>query len=142
MKKNKAFTFTLFCLLCFGIACSNKSEMIVPGYDFIHPAYLNFEFKNSSDSIYIHSWHWNYIPGEEVKTDSLLILGNGKKIIKINVNKPQIVKFYFNEKRFDFFLIPGDTTDLRIDCEISEMMLQIQYENGVLPEDENFTLTK
>jgi len=27
-------------------------------------------------------------------------------------------------------------------CEISEIMLLIQYENGVLPEDDNFTLTR
>jgi hypothetical protein len=30
----------------------------------------------------------------------------------------------------------------RVACELSEMMLQIQYENEVLPEDENFTLTR
>ncbi len=27
-------------------------------------------------------------------------------------------------------------------CEISELMLRIQYENGVLPKDNNFTLIK
>ena len=27
-------------------------------------------------------------------------------------------------------------------CEISEIMLQIQYENGVLPGDDNFILTR
>ncbi|MCF8405195.1 MAG: hypothetical protein K9H58_14720 [Bacteroidales bacterium] len=27
-------------------------------------------------------------------------------------------------------------------CEISEIMIRIQYENGMLPEDANFTLTK
>jgi len=27
-------------------------------------------------------------------------------------------------------------------CEISEIMIRIQYENGILPKDNNFTLTK
>jgi len=27
-------------------------------------------------------------------------------------------------------------------CEISEIMIRIQYENGMLPKDNNFTLTK
>ncbi|MCD4695821.1 MAG: TlpA family protein disulfide reductase [Bacteroidales bacterium] len=115
MKKNKAFSFTLFCLLCIAIACNNKSETIISHYDFIHPSYLNLEFENTSDSIYISSWHWNTIPGEEMKTDSLLILGKGKKVLKINITKPQRVEFYFNKKRFDFFLVSADTTYVKID---------------------------
>ncbi len=109
------YKFVVFCFLCLASACSNKTEMNVPSYDFINPAYLNFEFSNSSDSIYLTSWHWNYIVQKEIATDSLLVMGNENMILEVKVNKPQCVQFNFNNKRIDFFFVPGDTTNVRID---------------------------
>ena len=53
-------------------------------------------------------------------------------------------KGFEEEKRLEekAFLKLSDDERFRVACEISEMMLQIQYENGVLPEDENFILRK
>ncbi len=56
----------------------------------------------------------------------------------------EISKGFEEEKRLeeDAFLKLSDNERFRITCELSEMMLQIQYENGVLPKDENFILRK
>ncbi|MBC8489876.1 MAG: hypothetical protein H8D45_27995 [Bacteroidetes bacterium] len=53
-------------------------------------------------------------------------------------------KGFDEEKRLeeDAFLKLSDDERFRVACELSEIMLQIQYENGVLPKDVNFTLTK
>ena len=40
------------------------------------------------------------------------------------------------------FLKLNDDERFRLTCELSEIMLQIQFENGVLPRDENFILKK
>ena len=40
------------------------------------------------------------------------------------------------------FLKLSDNERSKVCCEISEIMLRIQFENGVLPVDNNFTLTK
>ncbi len=56
----------------------------------------------------------------------------------------EISKGFEEEKRLEeeAFLKLSDDERFRVTCELSEMMLQIQYENGVLPEDNNFTLRK
>ena len=56
----------------------------------------------------------------------------------------EISKGFEEEKRLEeeAFLKLSDDERFRVTCELSEIMLQIQYENGVLPKDENFTLTK
>ena len=56
----------------------------------------------------------------------------------------EISKGFDEEKRLEeeAFLKLSDDERFRVTCELSEMMLQIQFENGVLPKDENFTLTK
>lgn len=40
------------------------------------------------------------------------------------------------------FLKLNSSERTKLCCEISEMMICMQYENGVLPEDNNFILTK
>ncbi len=56
----------------------------------------------------------------------------------------EISKGFEEEKLLEeeVFLKLSDDERFRVACELSEMMLQIQYENEVLPEDENFTLTR
>ena len=56
----------------------------------------------------------------------------------------EISKGFDEEKRLeeDAFLKLSDDERFRVTCELSEIMLRIQFENGVLPNDENFTLTK
>ncbi len=39
------------------------------------------------------------------------------------------------------FIELSDEERFRVACELSEIMVRIQYENGVLPEDNNFKLT-
>ena len=39
------------------------------------------------------------------------------------------------------FIELSDEERFRVACELSEIMVRIQYENGVLPEDSNFKLT-
>lgn len=56
----------------------------------------------------------------------------------------EISKGFDEEKRMEeeAFLKLNDDERFRVACELSEIMLQIQYENEVLPIDKNFTLTK
>ena len=42
----------------------------------------------------------------------------------------------------DAFLKLNDDERFRVVCELSEIMLRIQYENGVLSKDDNFILRK
>lgn len=42
----------------------------------------------------------------------------------------------------DAFLKLSDDSRFRVICELSEIMLSIQHENGVLPKDDNFILRK
>ena len=53
-------------------------------------------------------------------------------------------KGFEKEKRLEeeFFLKHNDDERFRLTCEISESMLRIQYDNGVLPEDKNYILRK
>lgn len=115
MKKDQFYIIFIIPFLIIVFSCTNNSEIIVPHYDFVNPAYLSLEYEHVADSIYFYSWHWNDIPFEEIMTDSLLITANGNKVVKVNVNRPQRVNFYFNEKRFDFFVVPGDTTIVNFD---------------------------
>ena len=59
-------------------------------------------------------------------------------------NRIEISKDFEEEKRLEeeAFLKLSDDERFRVTCELSEIMLQIQYENGVLPKDENFILRK
>lgn len=40
-----------------------------------------------------------------------------------------------------FYKLP-ENERINLVCELSEVLLNIQYENGILPEDENLTLTR
>ena len=55
-----------------------------------------------------------------------------------------MLRCFEEEKRLEeeAFLKLSDDERFRVTCELSEIMLQIQYENGVLPEDNNFILRK
>jgi len=66
-----------------------------------------------------------------------------KKRIEISKHR-SILQCFEEEKRLEeeAFLKLSDDERFRVTCELSEMMLQIQYENGVLPKDENFILRK
>jgi len=59
-------------------------------------------------------------------------------------NKIEISKGFEEEKRKeeDAFLQLSDEERFIKCCEISEIMLRMQYENGVLPKDDNFTLRR
>lgn len=115
MRGLKTFNILLLFFLLMLFACQQKQESKVPGFDFANPAYLNLEFENLSDSMYVRSWHWNVIPMEEIKSDSFLIIGNGNSVVNVNVNKPQRIEFSFNGKRLDFLFVPTDTTFVKID---------------------------
>ncbi len=115
MKIPRGLPFVFISLLFLITSCIDKDREAVPRYDFIHPAYLNLEFTNATGSIYLTSWHWNKVVQEEIETDSLLVVGDGNISLEINVNKPQLINFSFNETRFDFFFVPRDTTEVHID---------------------------
>ena len=53
-------------------------------------------------------------------------------------------KGFEEEKRLEeeAFLRLNDSKRFRVSCELSEIMLQIQFENGILPEDINYILRK
>lgn len=59
-------------------------------------------------------------------------------------NSIEISKGFKKEKRKEeaAFLKLNDDERFRIVCEMSEIMIRIQYENGVLPKDKNFILKK
>lgn len=59
-------------------------------------------------------------------------------------NRIEKSKGFEEEKRLEeeAFLKLNDDERFRVCCELSELMLQIQFENGVLPEDDNFTFRK
>jgi hypothetical protein len=46
------------------------------------------------------------------------------------------------QKEKDAFYKLSEYDRVNLACEISEILLRIQYENGVLPKDNNFTLTR
>jgi hypothetical protein len=56
----------------------------------------------------------------------------------------EISRGFEEEKRLDeeAFLKLSDEDRFRVICELSEIMLHIQYENGVLLKDNNFSLQK
>jgi hypothetical protein len=60
-----------------------------------------------------------------------------KKQIVISEEKAEAKK-----KEEKIFLSLTDDERFRIACELSEMALRIQFENGVLPKDDNFTLIR
>ena len=58
--------------------------------------------------------------------------------------KIEISKGFEEEKRKEeeaFLKLSFEERFIKV-CEISEIMLRMQYENGVLPKDENFTLRR
>ncbi len=59
-------------------------------------------------------------------------------------NHIEILSGTKDEKRAEeeAFLLLSDDEKFRIASELSEIMLHIQWENGVLPNDKNFTLCK
>lgn len=56
----------------------------------------------------------------------------------------EISKGFEKDQQIDekTFLKLNDDERFRVVCELSEIMLRIQYENGVLPKDDNFILRK
>lgn len=122
-------------------SCIREKEIQVPEFDFEQKAFLNLNCKNVNDTIKIQSWHWNSIPGEESKSDTLVVFENGFMLILVNVIKPKLVKFYFNNKRFDFFFVPGDTTFVEIDFSVNIDSILLAF-NGKLASINQYHLAK
>ena len=59
-------------------------------------------------------------------------------------NRIEISKSFEEDKRMDeeAFLKLSDDERFQYTCEVSEIMLRIQFENGVLPKDDNYILRK
>ena len=81
----KKYSILIFLLIVNLYSCIHEKEIKFPDYNFTSQAHFNLEYENALDSIYIYSYHWNHIPGEEVKTDSFLVVGSGIKLMDLNV---------------------------------------------------------